>query len=261
MSLLQNSNAVTPSAGYTIDNSLRFNGGTSNSLTRTPGSAGDRQKWTISMWFKRGMIPWNHPRLFSAYEGTDDRVDCYPDGSTDQWYFELNTTSPSASASNVRTTQVFRDPAAWMHYVWAVDTTLATGNDRQKVYINGSLLTAYAYTWGSPIVQNANTAMNNTVPQWIGYSTNYATTHWDGYIAEFYIVDGQQLAASDFGETNEDTNQWQPKKYEGTYGTNGCFLKFDNASDLGEDSSGNGNDWTVSNLTADDMVPDSPTNN
>ena len=63
-------------------------------------------------------------------------------------------------------------------------------------------------------------------------------------------------------ETNEDTNQWIPKEVIGmTYGTNGFYLKFEDTADLGNDSSGNGNDFTVSNLSAYDQVSDSPTNN
>ena len=43
------------------------------------------------------------------------------------------------------------------------------------------------------------------------------------------------------------------------YGTTGFHLKFENASDLGNDSSGNNNDWTASNMGTDHQVLDSPT--
>ena len=50
-----------------------------------------------------------------------------------------------------------------------------------------------------------------------------------------------------------------PKDPSGTsYGTNGVHLKFEDASDLGNDSSGNNNDYT-SNMGADHQVVDSPT--
>jgi hypothetical protein len=45
---------------------------------------------------------------------------------------------------------------------------------------------------------------------------------------------------------------WQPKAYEGTYGTNGFHLPFsDNstAAALGTDTSGNSNTWTVNNIS------------
>jgi hypothetical protein len=52
--------------GYTIDNSLRFNDGDSPSLTRTPGSGGNRKTFTTSFWFKRGVISNAGQRLWSA---------------------------------------------------------------------------------------------------------------------------------------------------------------------------------------------------
>ena len=61
-----------------------------------------------------------------------------------------------------------------------------------------------------------------------------------------------------FGETKNGV--WIPKDPSGTtFGNNGFHLKFENASDLGNDSSGNNNDFTASNMGADHQVLDSPT--
>jgi hypothetical protein len=43
--------------------------------------------------------------------------------------------------------------------------------------------------------------------------------------------------------------------------TNGFYLEFKDSSALGDDTSGNGNDFTVNNLTAIDQTTDTPTNN
>ena len=43
---------------------------------------------------------------------------------------------------------------------------------------------------------------------------------FDGYLAEMHFIDGTALDASSFGETNEDTNQWQAIKYSGSYSGN-----------------------------------------
>ena len=83
---------------------------------------------------------------------------------------------------------------------------------------------------------------------------------YDGYMAEINFIDGQALAPTDFGETNND-GVWVPKAYEGTYGTNGFYITGENSADLGEDFSGNNNDFTSSGLTSDDQVTDTPTNN
>jgi len=75
------------------------------------------------------------------------------------------------------------------------------------------------------------------------------------------MIDGQALTPSSFGQTDTDTGIWIPKAYTGTYGTNGFYLKFADSSALGTDSSGNGNTFTVNNLTSIDQTTDTPTNN
>jgi hypothetical protein len=41
----------------------------------------------------------------------------------------------------------------------------------------------------------------------------------------------------------------------------GFYLEFKDSSALGDDTSGNGNDFTVNNLTSIDQTTDTPTNN
>jgi hypothetical protein len=74
---------------------------------------------------------------------------------------------------------------------------------------------------------------------------------FDGYLAEVNFIDGQALAPSSFGSFSP-YNQWLPKKYAGTYGTNGFYLPFTNnasAATLGNDFSGNSNNWTTNNIS------------
>jgi hypothetical protein len=80
-------------------------------------------------------------------------------------------------------------------------------------------------------------------------------------MSQFYFIDGQQLTPSSFGETDTLSGIWIPKTYTGTYGTNGFFLEFENSASLGTDSSGNGNNWTLNNLTSIDQTTDAPNNN
>jgi hypothetical protein len=82
-----------------------------------------------------------------------------------------------------------------------------------------------------------------------------------GYLADYYLIDGQQLAPTDFGEFDEDSGIWKPKAYTGSYGTNGFFLDFESSGSLGADSSGNGNNFTLNNITSADQATDTPTNN
>lgn len=165
------------------------------------------------------------------------------------------------------TTQVFRDPSAWYHIVLAVDTTQATASNRAKIYVNGSQITSF--TTATYSSQNYSTGMNvASVAANIGYRLG-AGEYTDGYYADFNFIDGQALTPSDFGQTDPVTGVWSPKKYLGTYGTNGFYLNFsDNsgatATTIGKDSSGNGNNWTPTNIsvtagTTYDSMIDTPT--
>jgi hypothetical protein len=92
------------------------------------------------------------------------------------------------------------------------------------------------------------------------------TNYLDGYMAEINFVDGQTLTPSSFGLTGPN-GVWQPSSYFGSYGTNGFYLKFASfgtIAALGTDSSGNGNTWTVNNISVTagvtyDPMLDSPT--
>jgi hypothetical protein len=154
-----------------------------------------------------------------------------------------------------KSTAVFRDSSAWYHIVLAWDTTQATANDRVKIYINGLQITAFSSV--SNPSQNYDEAFFNTttahaIGRSEGNSDNYA--YFSGYLADIHFIDGQALDPTSFGEF--DTNGvWQPIDYAGSFGTNGFHLPFsDNstAAALGTDTSGNGNTWTVNNITPSD---------
>jgi hypothetical protein len=108
--------------------------------------------------------------------------------------------------------------------------------------------------------KNLDNKINGTVAQEIGRFPRIDGTY-DGYMSEFNFIDGQALDPTSFGEFDEDSGIWKPIAYEGTYGTNGYFLEFKDSSALGDDTSGNTNDWTVNNLTSIDQTTDTPTNN
>ena len=107
--------------------------------------------------------------------------------------------------------------------------------------------------------------MNTNQEHAIGNAVN-TTELFDGYMTEINFIDGQAYDPSYFGKTDSLTGQWNPKKYTGSYGTNGFYLNFsDNsgttATTLGKDYSGNGNNFTPNNFVTGDAVKDSPTNN
>ena len=251
MSLLQNSNAIQ-TGGYNIANSLRFQSASSQYLSRTPASAGNRTTQTFSFWVKIGDIATTDKRLFSCDGAANDFAIII----TANKLFIYNNIA-SVTNTNLTTTQVFRDPSAWYHVVVVYDTTNATSTERVKLYVNGSQVTAFS-TATYP-AQNTNTYWNTTNAHSIGRYNTGASQYFDGYMTEINFIDGQALTPSSFGETDTLTGQWVAKSYSGSYGTNGFFLKFANGTStttLGSDSSGNGNNWTLNNFTRSAGVSD-----
>jgi hypothetical protein len=157
-------------------------------------------------------------------------------------------------------TALFRDPSAWYHIVLAVDTTQATASDRAKMYVNGAQITQFSSATYPAL--NLDTFINNAQATYLGAYNNSGTGIqglFDGYMAEVNFIDGQALDPTSFGEFKSDI--WVPKAYTGTYGTNGFYLPFSDSAAIGDDLSGNANDWTPSGLVAGDVMLDSPTNN
>ena len=224
--------------GYEIERSLRFNSSDSANLSRTPSSSSIRNKYTWSGWVKRCQLGSTTHYLFFAKDGTNIDFLAFEADSI-MWY--------NALSGGVTSTDKFRDPSAWYHVVFSVDSTQATSADRVKIYVNNRQITSFSSSLFPS--QNRDFAINHHVAHSIGtydnsiYSSNF-------YLADINFIDGQALSATDFGEYDAN-NVWQPKKYGGTYGTNGFHLDFSDISSnaaLGTDSSGNSNTWTVNNL-------------
>jgi hypothetical protein len=196
--------------GYEIERSLRFNSADSAYLNRTPSSAGNRRTWTWSGWVKRSTL--GGQKLFIAgASGTEGGIQFY--SGTDNNGIEVYDYSGSYT-TQLDTSQLFRDVSAWYHIVLAYDTTQSTAANRVKLYINGLQVDDFATeTYPS---QNYEGHVNNNIAHTIGAISN-PSSFFNGYLADVHFIDGQALAATDFGET-DDNGVWQPKKFNGTYG-------------------------------------------
>jgi hypothetical protein len=253
--------APTP---YTISRSLRFNSADSAYLSRTPASAGNRRTWTWAAWVKRSILTGTQ-NLFTCARAANTRpnLDIYFDLGV------LTVVHHNGTAVDLRceTAAQFRDPSAWYHFVIAVDTTQATAANRVKIYVNGTEQTLSTATYPA---QNALLEVNNNVIHNIGRYAFSGVNYFNGYLTDVHLVDGQALTPTSFGEFSATTGVWMPKVYTGSYGTNGFKLNFSNNSaatdtTLGQDSSGNANNWTPTNFSVtagigNDSFVDSPTN-
>ena len=231
-------------SGYNLTNSLRFRSSASAYLNRTPASATNRTTWTCSAWIKRGNIGSQNAIFQAGTNGTNDTG----------WYFRTDsaidfyTRAGGSIDGYITTAAVFRDPSAWYHFVFVYDSTNATAANRMQIYCNGVLQTV---TINNTLPQNTNSFVNSNVAHYLGELSN-GSAFFDGYVDEVNFIDGQALTPSSFGSTNAVTGVWQPAKYTGTYGTNGFYLPFTNTTStttLGNDFSGNGNNWTTNNIS------------
>ena len=214
--------SAIPSAvsDYEIDNSLRFDG--SGNLYKTFSTAGNRKTWTFSCWLK------TPPAVSADTKGSIFGVDGGSPGAQflfdDDGAFVFYNNDGSSNTIALKTSQVFRDPASWIHFCLALDTTQATDSDRVKLYINGSRVTAFS-TATYP-AQNSDCAINDNDKHSVGKDYRWNDV-WHGYMAEVYFIDGSSLGADSFGELDSDTNQWKPKDASGlTFGTNGFYQKY-----------------------------------
>jgi len=244
---------------YQIAQSVRLNkvaddnGG--NFSKTFSGSPTNSKKGTFSTWIKR--IEIDDSETNAIFVGGAGGGSLETDIKFDSGKFRFNAWSGS-TLFDLTTSQFFRDPSAWYHLVVAWDTTQGTAADRVNMYVNGSKVTAFG-TESYPSA-DATVALMAATENRIGMQSWNDNNVLGGYLAETYGIDGTMYAASDFGETKNGV--WIPKDASGlTFGNNGFYLKYESSGDLGNDSSGNNNDWTANSMASHDQMLDSPTNN
>ena len=280
----------------TIDQSLRFNEGDTPYLERTFVTPSSTRKVIIATWIKPSELGDETPIMYSAPLSTTFNYflmgfasDGYihPDDS-----FKFFTVEGNSAKIALKTTALFRDPTNWMHVCVAVDSEQATDTDRVMIFFNGKRYTGGYTTYSTFPSQNHDfTVMNSAIKHRIGSYSNGLHANYgnlSGYLSEFYFVDGQSMFSDTSGTINStflaDANTLAtfceqkngvavPKAYSGTFGNNGCRLTFEATgtgttsqgttaqTNIGDDQSGEGHNFSVNGLTSTDVVLDSPTNN
>ena len=246
---------------YVIEQSCRFDFASNSYLFKSPiATATSLKKGTWSYWFKlHGELDNDStPSHVHFAAGTTG-------GAGGYMFFETQQNDPNngkLNAANLhnldasRSTGTYKDPTAWYHMVIKFDSTESTQADRLIFYVNGQQVSG---------LNADNVSENEDLIQWnvnnfiIGAKqpAGHAVDGTDMYFAEFIWVDGTAYDPTQFGETKNGV--WVPKDPTGTsFGNNGFHLKFENASDLGNDSSGNNNDFATNGLGTDHQVLDTP---
>jgi hypothetical protein len=142
-------------------------------------------------------------------------------------------TSDRLVAFGLTSTAAYRDTSAWMHIFW----------NNTGVWVNGSSVTG-----------TGTYSQSGTTNPRIGYDgTNYASIS----VSDFAYYDGASVSITG-GGSDGTTGSWKAARPSGTPYS---WLDFANTADLGNDVSGNNNDWTLNSLSSADAVIDTPTNN
>ena len=259
MPLILGTNSIKDT-GYDVANSLRFDSASDDSLSRTTGSSPtSTTKGTFSLWLKRSKLGAND-RFITTNGVSDPYFQIYFDSNASRLNkIRLQVYDGGASRLELVTNQVFRDTSAWYHIVLSYDSTPSTPSSSSiKLFINGTQITSFqTETYPS---QNQNHRFNEGVMRISSYDGSNDNS--DAYMSEIVYCDGQSLDADSFGEFDEDTGIWKPIDVSGlTFGAKGFYLDFEDSSALGNDVSGNNNDFTVNNLTSIDQSTDTCTNN
>ena len=238
---------------FTVGNSALFNRDNSESLSKTFGSAGSSTtNATINVWIKQGSSIENRgPLIYVDGSSSDFQIEINIDGNDHKLRVDLSYDS----ANHVKlSSQGFRDQSQWAMVTCILDTTNGTASERIRLYWNGVRL---ALETDNTIAQNQAIILGSAVEHQIGaLETSY---YYDGYMAQFVFTDGQILEPTNFGLVDAATGRWVPKDVSGlTFGNNGFFLDFATGT-LGNDVSGNNNDFANNNTVV--QTNDSPTTN
>ena len=252
------------STGYEIDQSIRFNKSASALMSRTFGTPTDRNKFTYAFWMKACSESNGHCLETNTTGGVTFSSLVFNGGSMQVFDY----TSGSANI-DVRTTFTsgigkFRDYTAWYHAMFVYDSDQGTAADRLKFFVNGRQFPSASLvgpSGGSAIFPGSGADSKFNASGTVHRISSSVNGLVDGYMADIYFIDGQALTPSSFGEFSSKTGEFVPIEYSGAFGNNGFYIDGRDSSDLGDDESGNGNDFSTSNMGTDDQVTDSPTNN
>ena len=221
-------------------------------LRKAFSTTGDRQKFSLSMWFKRGSGLGVEQMLCECYSGSSAKDEIWLQSND-----TLNFVKTDGGGLATTTSAVFRDTSAWYHIVIAADSTQGSNADRIKIYKNGVQQTLAQQ---DTIPVNSNFQFGNTGTELTFGVKNDLSWYFNGSMANVEMVDGQQLTPAYFGSTDSNTGIWTPQASStiSSYGTNGFKLKMDTTSP-GADTSGKSNTFTPSGTPT--LLQGSPSNN
>ena len=246
-----------------ITTSYRNNDADNAYMYVNKGGNGNRKTFTLSWWMKTGNL-FTGTIYTSGYSGAGASATSGHIRSSTQ-KLTIDNQVNNSNTWSITSTRVFRDVSSWYNCVVAIDTTQGTASNRVKLYINGVQETVT----GTYPDEDDDVLMNNQYERIGTWDDNgSAYFEYDGYLADFNLIDGTQLNASSFGGFRNGI--WIPIDTSSlTRGTKGWRLQFKqtgvgtgSSSTVGADTGGNDFHFTSSNIAASDCAMlDNPENN
>lgn len=230
MAILRNvlSSTTNTNIAKIIRGSTRLDTNRTSYFDRTPSSAGNRRKWTISVWIKNT----------NNYEESVGHTSNYTINAAGTWSsgnqidgWDISTSEGTHNVKdslhwsggvygvstqyNYGSYQSCRDVSGWYNFVIHVDTGNSASASRCRTWTNGvenELKLSGSYP---TITQYRDMMWNNNSPQYLfndgPSSTSYG--YMDGYACEMHHIDGCLVDVSNFGFIDPETGVWKPKKY------------------------------------------------
>lgn len=244
--------AEIPFYEYGIDYSCRFNDDDSAALDNGGATAMDDYKiYTLSVWVKRCNLGIDATIIQGGADVNNNTFIRFNASDKIDWVHY----DGGGVEHRLITTALYRDTTNWYHLFFRYDSTDGTAGDRQRMWVNGTEVTAFD-TDDTPAL-NKTCDLGGSLLN-VGCRVSNSL-YMDGYMAEMYFIDATAMAVTSFGKFKNGV--WVPIEISPTYGAAGFYLDFANSSDFGSDQSGNANDFTDVNLAVGDQVVDTPTEN
>ena len=208
-----------------------------------PSNPTNRLKCTVSVWFRLGEIANLSIRRalvggeLNSNNATLIQIDAA--GNLD-FFISQSSTVPTRLITN----RVFRDPTAWYHVLLQYDAVNLTPDDRARIWINGVEETSFS----TRVNGGTNQAIDFVRSGWfttVG-GVGFSSIPWEGFIADVHLAYDQLVDPSVFGRFHPIHGEWIPRQVSGIdYSDSGFHLDFADPADLGNDVSGQNNDFTA----------------
>ena len=244
----------TPSYQFAYNKSVSFNPSLGNqSLSRTQTGVGNRRKYTLAFWYRKANANSAQTILSIGNSAAFAFTVAIDNGSGK---IRITETSNSSEILDLLTTATFNDTTKWHSIIIAVDTTQADSFNRVFLYVDG--VSIAGFDTSIVYAQNDNSVVAGAVDHYWGGGGFPFTTSYTGYLTGVNYINNEALAATSLGAVSG--SDWIPIEYTGSFGTGGYEFLFDtgytnnviNSTNIGTDTSGNGNTFTPSFLYSGD---------